>query len=285
MLSYRHAFHAGNHADVLKHVVLVQLLAYLNQKDKPYLYVDTHAGAGCYALDKGYAARNGEFVDGIGRLWKRKDLPPAVAEYVALVRRLNPSGDLRLYPGSPWIAAEASRPDDRLRLHELHPTDSRVLNETFADAGKRVQIHATEGLAGLKAAFPPPSRRGMALIDPSYEVKTDYAAVVDALKDALRRFATGTYAVWYPQLSRTDARQLPARLKTLEARSWLNVSLQIAEPSRDGFGMWGSGMFILNPPWTLEATLRDTMPWLVEVLAIDRSANFVLEARENAANK
>ena len=223
MLSYRHAFHAGNHADVLKHIVLVQLLTYLNQKDKPYLYVDTHAGAGCYALDKGYAAQNAEFAEGIARLWKRKDLPVAVAAYVDIVRRLNPSGELRLYPGSPWIAAEVMRPDDRLRLHELHPTDGRLLGENFSDAGKRVQVLASEGLAGLKAAFPPPSRRGLALIDPSYEVKTDYAAVVDAVKDGLRRFATGTFAIWYPQLSRSDARQLPTRLKALDAKGWLNV--------------------------------------------------------------
>ena len=281
MLSYRHAFHAGNHADVLKHIVLVQLLGYLNQKDKPYQYVDTHAGAGCYALDKGYAAQNAEFADGIGRLWKRKDLPPAVAHYVAVVRQLNPSGDLRLYPGSPWIAAHVARPDDRLRLHELHPTDGRLLAQTFADAGKRVQVLATEGLAGLKAALPPASRRGLVLIDPSYEVKTDYAAVVDAVKDALRRFATGTIAVWYPQLSRADARQLPEKLKTLDAKGWLNVSLQVAEPSRDGFGMWGSGMFVINPPWTLEAALRETLPWLTEVLAIGTGARFTLEAQEN----
>lgn len=282
MLSYRHAFHAGNHADVLKHIVLIQLLEYLNQKDKPYVYVDTHAGAGCYSLDKGHAVKLAEFADGIGRLWERKDLPPAVADYMKQVRALNPKGSLSLYPGSPWLAAQLARKDDRLRLYELHSSDLRLLNQTFADAGKRVQIHPTDGFAGLKASVPPISRRGLVLIDPSYEVKTDYADVVTAVKDALQRFATGTYAVWYPQLAKADAKLLPAKLKELPAKSWLHVSLQVATPSRDGFGMAGSGMFVLNPPWTLEATLREVMPWLVEVLAQDEGARFTLEARENS---
>ena len=159
MLSYRHAFHAGNHADVLKHTVELLLLDYLNQKDKPYWYIDTHAGAGCYRLDEGYASKNAEFNTGIGPLWQRDDLPEPLARYVELVRDLNPDGELRFYPGSPFVAARAIRRDDKLRLFELHPTDGNILTENYSDAGRRAQVTLADGFAGLKSVLPPPPRR------------------------------------------------------------------------------------------------------------------------------
>ncbi|HZX30379.1 MAG TPA: 23S rRNA (adenine(2030)-N(6))-methyltransferase RlmJ [Rhodocyclaceae bacterium] len=278
MLSYRHAFHAGNHADVLKHLVLVQIARHLGQKDAPFWYVDTHAGAGRYALDSGHATKLAEFQTGIGKLWLRRDLPPAVAEYVELVQALNPDGKLRHYPGSPWFAWKTLRSQDRLRLFELHSTDSRLLNETFKGAGRQVTITAGDGIAGLKAVLPPPPRRALVLIDPSYEVKSDYLDVRNGLQDALKRFATGTYAVWYPQLTKPESRQLPERLKSLPAKSWLHVALSVTKPPKDGFGMYGSGMFIINPPWTLADTLHETMPWLVEVLG-QEGAKFTLESQ------
>lgn len=282
MLSYRHAFHAGNHADVLKHLVLVQLNRYLGQKDKPFWVIDTHAGAGLYALDTGYATQLKEFDSGIGKLWARKDLPPALAEYVALVRAVNPDGALRFYPGSPWLALHTMRPQDRLRLFELHGSDCRILQDNFkhelgSDHARRVTIAAANGFAALKALLPPAPRRALVLIDPSYEMRDDYQHVIAALKDGLARFATGTYAVWYPQLARPEARQLPEKLKRLPAKSWLNVSLTVRAPGSDGFGMHGSGMFIINPPWTLHETLAEIMPWLVPVLGQDAGAGFVLE--------
>ncbi|MGZ3238297.1 MAG: 23S rRNA (adenine(2030)-N(6))-methyltransferase RlmJ, partial [Burkholderiaceae bacterium] len=140
MLSYRHAFHAGNHADVLKHVVTMQLLSYLNQKDAPYMYIDTHAGAGVYALDGGYAAKNAEYETGISKLWDRKDLPPALADYVKLIKSLNPSGKMRYYPGSPYCADKTMREQDRLRLFELHPSDAKILQENF----NKLEAHAAE---------------------------------------------------------------------------------------------------------------------------------------------
>lgn len=280
MLSYRHAFHAGNHADVLKHLLLIQLTRYLGQKDKPFWYVDTHSGAGCYALDAGYAAKLSEFREGVGRLWERKDLPPAVAEYVALVRELNPDGRLRAYPGSPWVALHTMREQDRLRLFELHSKDARLLKENFEAAGKRVIVEAGDGFAGLKAVLPPPPRRGLVLIDPSYEDKQDYERVFHELKEGLARFPTGTYAVWYPQLTRLDAHELPERLKRLPAKGWLHVALRVSTPAKDGFGMHGSGMFVLNPPWTLFATLQETMPYLVAALGLDEGAGFTLEQSE-----
>lgn len=297
MFSYRHAFHAGNHADVLKHVVAIQLVKYLAQKDAPLLCIDTHAGAGLYQLDSEFASKNAEFESGIARLWDRKDLPGPVAEYVALVKSLNPSGKMRHYPGSPFIAERTMREQDRLRLFELHPTDSKNLVENFrkADAhaaaqgqrpsprGKRVMIQRADGFHGLKALLPPPSRRGLVLIDPSYEDKDDYRNVRIALEDALTRFSTGTYAVWYPVLQRLESRQLPDKLKRLPANGWLDVTLTVSGPSPDGFGLRSSGMFIINPPWTLEAMLREVMPYLVKVLGRDEGATFALESGQTMA--
>jgi len=277
MLSYRHAFHAGNHADVLKHFLLSALTRYLGEKDAPFWYVETHAGAGLYALDTGYATKLAEYVDGVGRLWARNDLPAPLADYMNLVRALNADGKLTAYPGSPWIAHQSLREQDRLRLFELHSSDSELLANNFRALGRRARVQASDGFVGLKAMLPPPPRRALVLIDPSYEDKADYRNVVSALDDALTRFATGVYVVWYPQLARLDARQLPDKLKRLPAKNWLHVSLTVTSPSEDGFGMHGSGLVVLNPPWTLYATLQSVMPYLVKVLGRDAEAGYVLE--------
>lgn len=279
MLSYRHAFHAGNHADVLKHFVLVQLLEYFNRKDKPYLYIDTHAGAGCYGLEEAFARKNAEFEDGVARLLARKDVPAELKSYLRIVRDLNPPGRLRLYPGSPCCAAPLLREQDRMRLFELHPADNRLLHQTFAEAGSKVMIKEEDGFTGINAFLPPPSRRALVLIDPPYEVKTDYRTVLTALKECLRRFATGTYVVWYPRLTTMHARELPEKLKRLPLDSWLHVSLDVKKPSEGGFGMHGSGLFVINPPWTLPETLKTVLPWLKDVLAQDDGADFVLESQ------
>ncbi len=298
MLSYRHAFHAGNHADVLKHTVLVHLLRYLAKKETPYMVIDTHAGAGVYALDSGYAAKSGEYASGIAQLWERKDLPAPLADYVQLVKDLNPNGKLRYYPGSPYCAYRILREQDRLRLFELHPSDITILQDNFhkleqarreenrgGTRGKRALIQRGDGFAGLKALLPPPSRRGLILIDPPYEVKDDYRRVRDTMADALTRFATGTYAIWYPILQRMESRQLPDKLKRLPMHSWLHASLSIGAPSPDGFGLHSSGMFVVNPPWTLEKALQDVLPYLVEVLGKDGGARYVLESGEAPTTK
>ncbi len=289
MFSYRHAYHAGNHADVLKHFVQVQLHQYMNQKDAAYTYIDTHSGAGVYALDSAQAVKSGEYLDGIARLWERDDLPPALADYVNLVRGMNPSGRLRYYPGSPYVAEQVARPEDRLRLFELHPADTRLLVDNFRKLeahkaeqgerarGRRVLIEHADGFQSMKALLPPPSRRALVLIDPPYEVKLDYKHVRDALDEALGRFPSGIYAVWYPVLQRMESRQFADRLKRLPAKEWLHVTLTVATPGPDGTGMHSSGMFILNPPYTLEATLRETMPYLVQVLGQDGGATFRIE--------
>ncbi|MFA7268408.1 MAG: 23S rRNA (adenine(2030)-N(6))-methyltransferase RlmJ [Sterolibacterium sp.] len=286
MLSYRHAFHAGNHADVLKHFLLVQLIRHLEQKDAPFWYFDSHAGAGLYALDTGYATQLAEYAKGIERLWSRDDLPAPLAAYVELARALNPDGKLRIYPGSPWIAWQTLRPQDRLRLFELHSRDSQLLQDNFRAAGRRVTIQAIDGFAGIQALLPPAPRRALVLIDPSYEDKRDYRSVAQALEDGMKRFATGMYAIWYPQLpqkqgrslvQRNESRLLPEKLKTLAGRHWLHVRLTVSRPAPDAFGMYGSGMFIANPPWTLHDTLKEVMPYLAQVLGQDDGASFLIE--------
>jgi len=277
MLSYRHGYHAGNHADVLKQVVFVFLLRHLAQKEKPFWCIDTHAGAALYDLTKGYAAKNAEYETGISRLWTHKDLPGPVADYVQQVRALNPDGALRLYPGSPQLAMQMLRKQDRLRLFELHSTESQVLQEYFRDAGHRVVAQAGDGFVGLQSLLPPPSRRALVLIDPSYEDKDDYKRVLVALREGLRRFATGVYAVWYPQVQRAESRRFPELLKGVQGKDWLHATLTVKAPVAGGLGLHGSGMFILNPPWTLRAALRPVMPYLVKVLGQDDRAGFGLE--------
>jgi len=277
MLSYRHAFHAGNHADVLKHTVLVQLLRYLTQKDKPLWFIDTHAGAAAYALDEAYAQKNAEYQSGIGRLWAREDLPQPVAEYVDQVRALNPDGALRRYPGSPQLALQLLRKQDRLRMFELHSTESRLLQQYFREDAPRAMVQAGDGFAGLQAQLPPPSRRALVLIDPSYEDKGDYRRVLAALRDAQKRFRAGVYAVWYPQVQRRESRQFPEQLKALQDKDWLHLALTVKKPVAGGYGLHGSGMFILNPPWLLPKALDLAMPYLAKVLAQDAAAAFSVE--------
>ncbi|HJV63782.1 MAG TPA: 23S rRNA (adenine(2030)-N(6))-methyltransferase RlmJ [Albitalea sp.] len=278
MLAYRHAFHAGNHADVLKHTVLTLVLRYMNQKDKPYRMVDTHAGAGGYSLEGRYAQKKGEFEKGIGRLWQRDDLPEAVADYVDLVRRFNPQGTLEQYPGSPAFAQMLLRPQDQLRLFELHPTDHRIL-ESYLGAAKGVEVRNADGFEGLKSQLPPSSRRGLVLMDPSYEGTGDYGRVVASLRDALGRFAEGVYMVWYPQVQKVEAAQLPRRLESLAPKGWLHARLTVQEPDSQGFGLAGSGVFILNPPFTLHDQLLAVLPYLVDVLGQFDGANYLLEQR------
>lgn len=282
MFSYRHAFHAGNHADVLKHVMLVQLLRHLAAKDTPFWVIDTHAGAGLYSLEGEWAAKRGEFVDGIGRLWSRADAPVPVAQYLETVRAANPDGALRHYPGSPFIALAHLRADDRLRLFEMHPTESRVLAGNVAEAGReaarRTRMQAGDGFDGLKALLPPPPRRALVLIDPSYEDKRDYARAVATLRDALVRFATGCYAIWYPQVQRREPAEMVRRLTRMPGLRWLHATLTVRAPSPDGLGLHGSGVFIVNPPWTLQPALRDALPWLADALAQDAAAGWSIDA-------
>jgi 23S rRNA (adenine2030-N6)-methyltransferase len=278
MLAYRHAFHAGNHADVLKHITLTLVLRYMNQKEKPYRLVDTHAGAGGYSLEGQYAQKKGEYEQGIARLWDRDDLPPAVADYVNMVRQFNPQGSMEQYPGSPAFAQMLLRAQDQLRLFELHPTDHRIL-ESYLGTVKGAEVKNADGFDGLKGQVPPSSRRGVVLMDPSYEGNGDYSRVIASLREALSRFAEGVYMVWYPQVQKLEAAQLPKRLEALAPKGWLHARLTVQQPDSQGFGLAGSGMFIINPPYTLHDELLAVLPYLTEVLGQYDGANYMIEQR------
>jgi 23S rRNA (adenine2030-N6)-methyltransferase len=287
MFSYRHGFHAGNHADVLKHTVLVQLLEHLLRKDKPFWVVDTHAGGGLYDLTSSYATKSGESATGITTLWdmwqQGEQIPEVVKAYLGQVAKVNTGKALHWYPGSPQIAAQMLREGDHLRLFELHPTEIKLLQDHFAGVKRGVSIQALDGFAGLKGCLPPPPRRGLVHIDPSYEMKEDYRRVLQSMRDALAKFPTGTYAVWYPDVARHESQQFPAQLKRLTADlpkvDWLLATLRVKAAPRDGKGLYGSGMFIVNPPYTLYDQLADALPWLVETIGLDEHAAYELEAQ------
>ena len=275
MLAYRHAFHAGNHADVLKHTALVAVLQHMNLKDKGYRVIDTHAGAGAYALGGRHAQLHREFDSGIGRLWARNDLPPVLQAYVDQVRAFNGDGPLRQYPGSPALAHQLMREQDQLRLFELHATDHGLLaGRMRGDA--RVEVRPADGFTVMRAQLPPPTRRGVLLIDPSYEIKTDYVRVLAALREALTRFAECTVMIWLPQLQLLEAAKLPQRLKATAAtqapKGWLLARLSVQHPGERGYGMLGSLVFVANPPHTLAPALRKALPYLVRHLAVDEDA-------------
>lgn len=282
MLAYRHAFHAGNHADVLKHLVLAQVLRYMGEKDKAYTLVDTHAGAGGYSIESRYAQKNAEYGSGIAKLYDRKDLPAPLAAYVDLVRQFNPDGQLRQYPGSPAVANLLMREQDRLRCYELHPTDHRIL-ASYLETRPNTQVSDRDGFASLKGELPPPSRRAVVLMDPPYEIKTDYAKVLATLREGLQKFAEGVFLIWYPQLALLESTQLAQRLKAAAdvgaKKGWLHVRLSVAQADERGYGMLGSGMFVVNPPYTLHDELQACLPYLVEKLGQYDGANFVLEQK------
>ena len=297
MFSYQHAFHAGNHADVLKHVVLIQTLSYAIQKEVPVFYVDTHAGSGIYSLKGAQARKSAESETGIHKLWPEKEAPGHVADYLNLIHDMNPSGKLQYYPGSPFIAEKVLRSQDRLRLYELHPTEIQNLAKNFqelakqeqqagqrpAGRGKRVIVDRNDGFAALKAVLPPPSRRAVVLIDPPYENKMDYKKVIDSMADAMKRFPTGTYLIWYPVLQRPESQRFAERLKKTINQEWLNVTLSTGGQPLDGFGLVSSGMFVVNPPWKLADELKETMPYLVSALGNDAGADFLLETGTGAS--
>ncbi len=206
-------------------------------------------------------------------------MPKSLADFVTQIKSLNHSDSLKLYPGSPSIAQDLLRADDKMRLFELHPNDCKLLLENFQGQGKQTRIEMQDGFEGIKACLPPPPRRAVVLVDPPYEDKQDYQRVVKCIKDSLVRFATGTYIVWYPLLQRPEPLDMVDGLKKLNPVNWLNVSMTVEAPSAEGFGMYGSGLFIINPPWTLPDTLAEAMPVLTKFLALDDSADYVLESQ------
>jgi len=294
MFSYRHAFHAGNHADVLKHTVLIAMLRHMTQKEAALTVVDTHAGAGLYRLDSEFAETSGEAAEGIARLRSApggEPLAAALQDYLDLVASFNSRGSSRVYPGSPFIMQRLLRAQDRLKLFELHPTDAKTLDANVAqlDAGRQVAVLREDGFGGVNKFLPPPSRRALLLCDPSYEIKSDYARVTAMVAEALKRFATGTYAVWYPIIPRPEAHDLPRKLKTLATKAgkpWLHATLTVKSSKitsdeagkEQRPGLPASGMFVINPPHTLKGVLQPALPQLVQLLGQDRHAAYTLDS-------
>jgi len=270
-MNYRHAFHAGNFADVVKHVTLFCLLEHLNRKPKPWCYVETHAGRGHYRLDGAEARRGAEWPDGIGRLVDRRDLPGGIGRYLAQVSALtgNQAG-LRCYPGSPLLARALMRAADRAILAELQPDEARALKKVFrGDA--RVAVHETDGYQALKAFLPPTPRRGLVLVDPPYESSSELERLGQALTQAARRWPTGIFALWYPIKDRRELAPLMRGLVAADDAPVLVAELTVA-PADNPAHMNGTGMAILRPPWRLEETLRELYPVLGRLLRRERPA-------------
>lgn len=266
MLSYRHSYHAGNFADVLKHSVLIHILDHLKKKHKPFCYVDTHAGAGSYLLNSAPAEKTQEYQHGIAKLWQAEGLSPAIAAYINVVKAFNIDAALNRYPGSPMIARHLLRPQDRLYLYELHNTEIDILRLSV-NKDKRVQVMHQDGFKKSLAIMPPQQRRGLVLIDPSYEIKTEYNRVFETILQLYKRFATGTFALWYPVVQRQRIDELEQKIL---ASSLRNVQLfelaQLAD--NDAQGMTASGMIVVNPPWTLQAEMQQALPFLADKLGM-----------------
>lgn len=274
MLSYRHAFHAGNHADVLKHLTQCVILESLIKKPKPFVYIDTHSGAGAYSLRSEEATKTEEFKSGIATLMAAKVNDPVLSSYQALVE---PFYAANHYPGSPAVALEYLRENDKAILIERHNHEVDNLRETVHKLSKdavcsSVAIHHRDGFEALVALTPPTPKRGLVLVDPSYELVSDYRAVSQSLKKANKRWATGIYAIWYPLLAgRANDKSLACdamlqQLKSMAGEKWLDIRFQLEDPNT-ATGMYGSGMFVVNPPWQLDSQLEGSLQALCKLQA------------------
>jgi 23S rRNA (adenine2030-N6)-methyltransferase len=273
-MNYRHAFHAGNFADVVKHAVLALAIERLKAKDAPFCVIDTHAGIGRYDLTSAPARKTREFEGGIARLLARdpQTLPSELRPYLAAVKALNGGprfreGDLRWYPGSPRLIRSLMRRQDRLVLLELHPEDARDLAELF-ERDRQVTVQQADGYVGLKALLPPKERRGLVLIDPPFEVKDEFERLVRGLRQAYRRWATGHYVIWYPIKDRAPVTAFHAALKASGIGRILVVEL-LLRPDDDAERLNGCGLVLVNPPWPIEGKLKELMPVLADILGAE----------------
>jgi len=260
MLSYQHGYHAGNFADVLKHSVSIQILNYLTQKSKPLFYLDTHAGCGAFRLTGPQAQKNKEYETGISRLWQGSAQEPTlISDYLHWIKTFNQTTTLTHYPGSPWLAQQILRPQDRLALYERHPREYQRLQQNMRNDA-RIKTYQTDGFQACLSQLPPREKRGYILMDPSYEVKQDYQTVVEVLKKAHRKFSQGTYALWYPVVDRFRINQLEKAFILSGIQNIQLYELGIKQDSAQG--MTSSGMIVINTPWTLLKTMKTELPIL-----------------------
>lgn len=262
-MHYQHRYHAGNFADVFKHVLLCELLAGLNRKDAPWLYLETHAGSGIYDLSRDEAARTAEFEDGIVRLWDLREKESPIADYLRLIASLNPDGELRHYPGSPLVAQKLARGSDRLALCEKVPEVAASLKQTLGrDA--RVAVHLRDGYEAY-ALLPPPQKRGLVLIDPPFERRDEFDAAAEFLARSLGRFGNGVYAAWYPVKNRHASAKFIRRCERELDRPMVRVELDTG--ARAEGQMHACGMLVVNPPFGFDDRARAIMRFLARKLA------------------
>ena len=261
MLSYRHSFHAGNHADVLKHTVQSLIIESLKEKDKPFLYLDTHAGAGRYQLSGEHAERTGEYLEGIARIWQQDDLPAELEPYIGVVNHFNRNGQLRYYPGSPEVARELSREQDRLQLNEKHPEDGLLLKANMK-YDRRVAVHLGEGWHVPRALLPTEQKRAVLLIDPPFEQADELQRCAQAMKESIARMRQAVVAIWYPIKDQRQLKRFYQDLQGTGAPKLLRIELLVHAADNADVGLNGSGLAIANPPWGLEDELRAVLPWL-----------------------
>ncbi|ACE90529.1 ComJ family protein [Rhizobium phaseoli] len=273
-MNYRHIYHAGNFADVLKHAVLARLIRYMQKKDGGFRVLDTHAGIGLYDLSSEEAQKTGEWLEGIGKLMEA-ELGPQVAEllepYLSAIRELNPEGGLRFYPGSPKLARMLFRPQDRLSAMELHPEDFARLHRLF-EGDHRARITELDGWLALGAHLPPKEKRGIVLVDPPFEEEDEYQRLAKGLDRAYRRFPGGTYCLWYPLKKGAPIKEFHETLQALDIPKMLCAELTVRS-DRGMTGLTGSGLVIVNPPFTLKDELHQLLPALKDHLAQDRFAS------------
>ena len=277
MLSYQHGYHAGCFADVVKHLVQCSILSYLTKKEKPLFYLETHAGRGLYDLKAKEAMKNQEFLLGISALWSERDrLPQEFSSYLAVLQHWNSEESLRYYPGSAALAIHALRSQDRLFLCEKHPGEFAHL-QTFTKRYPRVHCSNEDGYEQLLARLPPPEHRGLIMIDPSFEIKDEYKILPQMVQAALRLFSTGVYCIWYPVINSQLRSQLLKNLACISAHRSLSAEFYLN--SQPPLGMDGCGLYIINPPFTLEQELRVVFDCLLRILNPGRSS-YVLKATE-----
>ena len=274
MLAYRHLFHAGGYADVFKHALLTGLLLSIRSKDKPYFYLDTHAGIGRYDLKHPWAEKNREYEHGIALLLKQKDFPPLLSDYVKLVRAENPNGDLHFYPGSPRVARKWLRPGDRMVLTELNRDDCAAATKLYA-GDRQVHVHCMDAYHGLKAFLPPPERRGLVLIDSSFDRAKEFSRIAEALSVAHKRWATGCYAIWYPLMEPNAMTAFDQAMKQTNIRKILKLDFAL-EDEDWALTMRGCGMFIVNPPWQFEDDAQAMLDWLWPVLSVKKTGGVTI---------
>lgn len=274
-MNYKHIFHAGNIGDAFKHIVLLGLLQSLQRKDTPFCYLETHAGAGKYDLSSPMAQKNGEFNAGIGKIFTAENPPSLVNDYLACVTQMNPAEKLLVYPGSPFFALSSLRTQDRMVLSELHPEAFQELKSALRH-DKRVVIHHQDGYQSLKACLPPKERRGLVLIDPPYENPKELSSLPSILAQALKRWETGIYALWYPIKNRPPVDVFLRELKHQIQKPILITELSVL-PEEVQTSLNGSGMVIVNPPWQFDELLQQVVPWLWNALAIEGKGRYCVD--------